>query len=328
MKHSPFTFCVSRTLSAVPLWKGVPLAVGIVVLLLFASCGTKEGALRTKTKISQITSVENHYADGTLFYTTGSYLEQDWKWDDKEVYRIDYHGGEHPYSENFFYDNRHRIVRTTVPAYYIRTELFYDGRKLEHIEVYDNDELYCYMTFVHEGRDLVEISCNYYPVSDTSNPVLDKVANPLAPLLGDDAAQSLESGVRCKGAGRKGASVRYLIEWTEDNPTHITCIDAEGSKDIYIAYTYYDNPYFQLYGFREMNNPLFRFGMLPRNAVDRIVMPFGRSKNQQFFYYYQYVDDVVSECRMKYSYSAVVGSDFDSVMYSVEKVQHFTYLDQ
>ena len=304
----------------------------VLAVVLLASCGTKEGALRTKTKISRVMAVDNRYMDGMLFYTTGSYVEQDWKWDGKEVYRIDYHGGEHPYSENFFYDNRHRIVRTTVPAYGIRTELFYDGRKLEHIDVFDNDELFCNMAFTHDGRELVEIVCSYYSVSDTSNPLLERLANPLAPLLGDAAAQCLEADnhrrVFCRDGSAKGsANVRYMIEWTEDNPTHITCTDAEGSRDIYIAYTYYDNPYFQLYGFRETNDPLFRFGMLPRNAVDRIVMPFGKNKSQQFFYYYQYADDAVSECRMQYTYPAVTGADFDSVMYGVEKVQQFVYCD-
>lgn len=313
--------------------KGNFLVLAALGVLVLYSCGPKEGALDNSHRIDQITAVDNHYQNNVLIMTTDSYIEQKWSWDGKEVYRIDYHGGEHPYSEVFFCDNRHRIIRTVVPAYNIRSEFAYDGRKLDQIEVYDNDELYCKMAFIHDGKRLVEIECRYYAVSDTNNAILDKVANPLTSLVGDDLAECLvyENSKRLAQKSAKSskssAYVHYEIDWDDDNPTQIVCTDDAGKRTIKLEYDSKDNPFYQLYGFREMNDPVFGFAMLSKNNVTSIRMPYRNNDDQLFTYRYEYDGDAVAKRWLTYSYPSVDYVTLDSVMYKFEKAEQFSYLD-
>ncbi|MBO7489342.1 MAG: hypothetical protein J6T88_03595 [Bacteroidales bacterium] len=300
--------------------------------MLCVSCGPKEGVIGKKHKIDQIMAVDSHYQDDRLLMTTDTYIEQKWNWDGKEMYRIDYHGGEHPYSEVFFYDGR-KIIRTTVPAYSIRSEFFYDGRKLERIEVYDKDELYCNMAFIHDGKQLTGISCNYYTVSDTNNAILEKMANPLRSLVGDEVAMCLNSE-NCQRIARQKArsskssvNVRYEIAWNDDNPTQIVCSDAEGQRTIRLQYDSKENPFYQLYGFHELNDPIFGFAMLSKNNVLAIRMPYKRNNNQLFKYRYEYDGDVVAKRWLSYSYPSVDYTTLDSVTYKFEKAEEFSYIE-
>ena len=305
-------------------------AIGVLCL---SACGPKEGALDKNHRIDQITAVDNHYQDDILIMTTDSYIEQKWNWDGKEVYRIDYHGGEHPYSEVFFCDNRHRIIRTIVPAYNIRSEFTYDGRKLEHIDIFDNDELYCKMVFIHDGKQLVEILCNYYAVSDTNNPILAKIANPLTSLVGDDVADCLASECSKRLArqmavsSKSSAYVRYEITWNDDNPTRIVCTDDDGTRTINVEYDSKDNPFCQLFGFREMNDPIYGFAMLSKNNVTSIRMPYRNNKSQLFTYRYEYDGDAVAKRWLTYSFPSIDYATLDSVIYKFEKSEQFSYLD-
>ncbi len=305
------------------------VAVVAACAMLCVSCGPKEGVIAKDYKIDLIMAQDSHYVNDAPYFSTGDYVEQDWNWDGDEMYRIDYHGGEHPYQESFFHEGN-RIVRTTVPAYNIRVEYFYGTRQLEHIEVYASDELYSYMAFVHDGQTLTDIVCHYFEVSDTNNAVLDRMSNPLRVLVGDEVAGCLEQNVAvgAKGAKDGTKSVRYKLSWNGDNPTRITCTDAEGEKVIYLTYEETDNPFYQLYGFRGLTDPIFGFGMLSRNNIRTIRMPYNRNKNQLFTYSYEYDGDAVAKRTLTYSYPSIEALTLDSVMYKVVRTERFSYIKE
>ena len=288
--------------------------------------------LGKKYRIDQVISSEKHFQNNQLFFSNVGFVAEDWHWDGKEMYRIDY-GYDHPYSENFFYGSKRRIERTTVPAYNIRSEYFYDGRELEHIDVYDKDELYCKMVFVHDEKKLVEVRCNYYDVSDTTNPILAKSTCPLANLVGGDFGMQIavdevqRIGEKMAKGSKNNISVRYEFTWTDDNVTAVKCTDNEGVRNIVLTYDDKINPYSQLYGFRELNDPIFGFEMLSKNNILSIRMPYRNVENQMFRFSYEYDDDCPLRRVLTYSYQTYIVGEFESVDYRVEREENFSYLD-
>lgn len=297
-----------------------------IALCLFSSCSKKEGSLDRKQRIDFVSAVENHYENNALTYAIDNYTAEDWHWDGKKMYRIDY-GGDHQYSENFFFDNHNRILRTTIPAYNIRNEFFYDGRQLERIEVFYKDEHYSTMSFVHDGKELTEIECSYLSDIEPDNPILAKKSSPLSLLFGNKVGE-LFSNTYCKTVrnGKSNASVHYSLLWNEDNVTTIVYNDGENTYNIEVTYDDKRNPYNQLYGFREFSDPIFGFRMLSENNVTSIRMPYD-GKNQTFTYSYEYDGDYPSKRTLSYSYKSVNFYTLDSVMYKYEKAETFNYLD-
>lgn len=305
-----------------------------VIVLLVASCAKREGVIDKKNRIEEVYAEERHYMDNNLFHSIESYVEEDWHWDGKEMYRIDYRG-EHPYSENFFYGSHRCLERTTVPAYNIRSEFFYDGRMLEHIDYYRDDEKYLTVTLLHDGENLTEIDCQYYSLSTESDSeavaILHK-RNPIAALLGAEVHSKLEAentkrlAAQCK-SGKGPMLTRYELTWDGDNVSAIRCIDADGTRNILLSYDDKRNPYRQLFGYREITDPLFGFEMLSENNITSIRMPYGRNANQLFTYRYEYDGDYPSKRTLTYSYQTISVFSFDSVMYKYEKEERYVYED-
>jgi hypothetical protein len=223
-------------------------------------------------------------------------------------------------------------MRTTVPAYGIRSEYFYDGRELEHIEVYDQDELYCKMVFVHNDKKLTELTCSYFTISDTNNPILEKCCSPISSLVGGSlgiqfAKEEAARIVRQSKKGVKAAtSVRYEFTWTDKNVTSVKCTDNEGVRNIVLTYDDKTNPYNQLFGFRELNDPIYGFEMLSENNILTILMPYGRVDNQMFRFDYEYIDDLPSSRVLTFSYRTFIPGVVEDVQYKVEKTETYTYL--
>ena len=300
-----------------------------LALLFSVSCSKKEGAPDHRYRINNIVAEENHYHDNALFANIPSYVEEDWQWDGDELYRIDYLG-DHAYSENFFLDNRDRIIQTTIPAYYIRTMFHYDGRKLERIDIYNHDELYSDMVFVHNDKRLSEIVCNYY-MADTTNPALVKISNPLSAMLQNkvgeihamECAKNVEK--QLKTNAKQTVSVHYSLTWSDNNVTAINCSTPDGTYTITLTYDNHRNPYSQLFGYREMTDPVYGFEMLSENNILTITMPYNNIKNQLFTYTYQYDDEYPSRRTLAYSYRSI-NLTFDSVTYKYERTETFNYL--
>ncbi|MBP5189512.1 MAG: hypothetical protein J6031_01195 [Bacteroidales bacterium] len=298
------------------------------VLLVVVACGKREGVIVKKYKIDEVMAFEKHYYNDALFHSVDSYVEEDWHWDGKEMYRIDYRS-DHPYSENFFYGSHGRLERTTVPAYGISSEFHYDGRMLEHIDFYQDEKPLMTVSVVHGEKKIEEIDCQYYNL-DTNAVV--KCCNPLASLLGNEVASNLEKEnaqrrLEQHKRGVKSLNMRYVLSWSDDNVTAIKCIDADGTRNIAISYDDKNNPYNQLYGYRELSDPLFGFEMLSENNILTIRMPYQRNKNQLFTYRYEYDGKCPTRRTLTYSYPTISVTTLDSVMFRYEKVETFVYVD-
>lgn len=304
------------------------------IVLLLASCSKREGVLDKKNRIDAVYVEERHYQDNNLYHNTGSYVEEDWHWDGKEMYRIDYRG-EHTYSENFFYGSHRCLQRTTVPAYDIRSEFFYDGRQLEHIDFYREDDKYLTVTFLHDDDLLTEIDCQYYQLATEADSQIVAILhrhNPIAALLGAEVHSKLEAenakrlAAQCK-RGEGSMLTRYELTWNDDNVSAIRCIDADGTRNIQLTYDDKRNPYRQLFGYREVTDPLFGFEMLSENNITSIRMPYGRNDNQLFTYRYDYDGDYPTARTLTYSYPTTNSVTFDSVTYKYEKDEKFVYVE-
>lgn len=318
-----YNFQTHKTMSNI-----VKLSLTLALLALF-SCSKKEGAVDHRYRIDNIVAEENHYQDTLLFASIPTYLEEDWQWDGNELYRIDYLG-DHAYSENFFLDNRNRITQTTIPAYNIMTVFHYDGRKLDRIDIYNHNELYSDMRFVHNDKRLDEIVCNYY-MADTSNPALVKICDPIASLFKNkvgtihamESTKSIEKLM--KANAKQTVCVHYSLTWDDDNVTAINCSGPDGTYAITLTYDDKRNPYSQLFGYREITDPIYGFEMLSENNILTITMPYKDINNQLFTYTYQYDGKYPSRRTLTYSYPSI-NATFDSVTYKYERTETFNYI--
>ena len=304
------------------------LSVAVFSVACLFSCGKRDGVVEDGRRIDSVTAVETQYFDNEVYGTTGTYVEEKWNWDGDELFRIDYHGL-HTYSENFFLDHRGRIYRTTVPAYSITCEYVYDGRNLESIEICRDGGSETLGLIVFErgdGRVISRIECKQFAEVDTTGIVSDIMNSPLRAIVGHDAAQRLSEVCRdVQAVGRKGAvETTYELTWVDDNVTHIVCRGDKGVREISLTYDDKSNPYSQLFGYRELTDPIYGFEMLSKNNVLTIRMPYGKIENQLFTYEYRYEKKYPVSRTLTYSYPTI-GPNFDSVVCKHEKKEYYTY---
>lgn len=301
----------------------------IVALIVFsaAGCSKKEGVVPADQKLDRVVASEASYHDAEQVMNTGEYVEEQWTWDGKRVIRIDYRG-ENQYSENFFHDGR-QIVRTTIPAYNIRSELSYDGRQLERIDIYRRDKLAVSMLFSHHDDRMTEIVCQYFEVdSDMQGPVWVPmplgaiVGDEMSKMIGDDVARQLK---RVDIQGKALREVRYGLTWDGDD--NVVRIDVSGAVESYAITLTYDNknnPYDQLYAGHELNEPIFGFKMLSEHNVTSIRRPYDNHGTILFNYSYTYDDDYPASRKLTYSYRAM-NALFDTITVRKEKTERYFY---
>lgn len=302
----------SKNLLSIALFVALPLVVCVM-----AGC-KKEGKLNTKQKIDKVFREESMMMGGEMLYHDAESLSEEWCWDGKELYRIDYYVN-HQCSENFFYDGK-QIVRTTVPAYGIENRLHYDGRELERIESYIDGELDYTILFSHDDGKISEMRW-IYSTSETSennnNPLLDK-------MFGGELVVAITANNEMlrKRSGRKDDSeIVYHFEWKDGNVKKVTCGDWQAEM------TYDDNynPYHNLFGENELNDPLFGFEMMSENNIRTITMPFKTYGTIVFTYTYEYEDDFPKRRTLNYSYSAPGISSYEMTSYELTRVEKFIY---
>jgi len=310
--------------------KGIIIAIACVAA--FASCSKMEGRIDKHRKMDNVVMTENRYNDGALYYTTGTYISEKWNWDGKEMYRVDYYG-DSPYSENFFYDNRRRIVRTTVPAYDISSEISYDGRNIDHIDVYEAEQQLMRMDFVRGEKSINEIVCTYYKsVDDVAKlgaivrgvPVVSTLgAEVVSAVAGNDVRMMAQKGSL---STKSGYTVRYALTWKDDNIVRVVRNDGAESTVITLSYDDKNNPYSQLMGYRELDDALFGFGMLCENNVTLMSMPYENHGVVDFKYSYEYEDDYPVKRTLNYTYNMLSSETWDSVSIRVEKIETMNYM--
>ena len=292
----------------------------------FAACGPKEGAVSSRHKIDQVLAEETVYMDENVYYHHGSHVSEQWHWDGRTLYRIDYIDNG-PYSENFFYDGRNRLTRTTVPAYGIRNEFHYDGRRLDSIECFQGDSKYYTLVFFHEGKTLTEMEWRYEP--DTKSPLTQKqeraaVCKTLERVMGADIASLLTQPAQGKGAAN---TTRYRFEWYKDNVTRIDVSGTNANYTVQLAYDDKRNIYRQLFAYSEENDPMYGFEMLSKNNIVSIIMPFRNDDSQQFSYSYIYDGKFPLQRTQTYFYNVINEVDWTVSECRHQRTETFVPLD-
>ncbi len=223
-------------------------------LLLVGACGKKEGVIPTAHRISQVFSEEHITFEGQPYYDCENHLSQQWNWDDDLLFRIDYRDNP-PYSEVLYHDGS-RLVATRVLAYGVRTELSYDGRKLETIDCFRNDTLFARYAFHHDGQQMTGFDLTIYDSAAAAPRSLIRTALPL-----DDALVSyLDADFRNLSrqiAAKSGSVVHYDFQWDDEDLVQVVC--RSDNQTLWSASITYDdklNPYAQLFGYREFSNPV------------------------------------------------------------------------
>ena len=298
-----------------------------VAVLTAVGCGKKEGVVPSECKIDQVVASEERYQENELFYSTPEYVSEQWTWDDDAVIRIDYYL-DNQYSEYFFY-KRNRIICTRVPAYDLRTEFQYDGRRLEKVEVYRKDELAATMSFERDDRVMSEIVFRRIEADSnaewplwTPMPLRTVVGNDAAKAIGLDVAKQMQCG---HSTAKSGNEVRYKLTWDNGNVVRIDVSgNVENPYSISLSYDNKKNPYEQLYANHELNESIFGFKMLSEHNVTHIHMPYQNWGVTDFRYGYTYEGDYPLTRKLIFNYRTQSIS-FDSVTIRVEKTEKYVY---
>ena len=299
----------------------------IVILLLLSavtfSCSKKEGKISAKHRLDNVVAIESRYIGNEQIYTTGTYSSEDWHWDGNEAYRIDY-GGPGAYSEIFFYDNRHRIAKTTVPAFGIVSEFHYDGRMLEHVDYLKDGSLFSTVSFVHDDEQLTEIIRTTF-VADS---VVSRISSSLiSSFWGRCDVGQLAQQTRRTNSPKQTQTEHFQLTWSNNNVVAIRCSDGVEAYDISVTYDDKKNPYSQLFGYHDMNIEVGNFKMMSENNITRIVMPYKNYGNTTFDFKYVYDDeDYPSQRTMSYSFPVINTDTWEEVSARCEFTETYSYL--
>ena len=288
-----------------------------IILLALSSCGKWEGTVDSRQKIDYIMSKEVMTCDGEPYYSLDWHVSDRWQWDDDELYRID-HYDFNQFSENYFYDNHERISYTTVPALKIRTDFYYDGRKLEKIDCQKDGKQLYYILFQHDDKKLVGMEMYRYPMADNDTLNQKALMSPLSFLLGPDVAALIKS--RNNNAKSDIQITKYTFTWTDGNITRIDCPDEGWSSEI--EYDKKRNPYSQLFGYSEMNGGMYRFEMLSRNNMLSLHQP-----DNDYSFSYEYDGDYPSQRTVSYTFYAINNNTWDTSLFTYTRTEKYSYKD-
>lgn len=298
--------------------------------LAFGSCGKREGAPDIRGRLVQVYSEETMMMGESELYHYERHLSEQWNWDGKELYRIDYYDSP-PYSEVFFYDGR-QISRTTIPAYNIRNEFVYDGRMLERIDCYRKDTLLYSCRFRHEDDRMAGMDIHHTDNPATSNQKADLFYATFSPLMGEMAGRLLAEDQKrlvesrqkkgCKG----GYEEQYDFTWNDDDVTLITHRVGSDLEETELSYDDGRNPYAQLFGYREINtSPVMGFRMLSEHNV--ISATVRGNETRVYNCSYQYDGKYPIRRTVTYSYEASDIQTLEETTYSCTHVDEYRYED-
>ncbi len=297
----------------------------LLVTLFAVSCQHKDGAPDHRKRIQAVYSESAVSYDDVPFYNIDRHKVQEWKWDGNELYRIDYCEDVTTYSENIFYDRRHRISRTTVPAYGLRSEFAYKGRKLDTIYVYQNDQLSYLLLFTHADRHITSITQHFF-----ATPSEKALAHNPLHIINE---QLFDQIPRSKGT----SDVVYSLEWNKGNVKSIkTTIDGESTL---MRFTYDDkrNPLHDLFllyelqddepGTASLQDGQANLLMLSENNILTLTRAFNNDPNYQFNYSYTYNDKYPETRTVRYQFTRMNNESFQDQTVSVVEKRYYEYLD-
>lgn len=296
-------------------------------LLLWVSCGKREGAPDSRQRLSQVFSEEWTMMGESEYYHDARHLAERWNWDRKELYRIDYYDSP-PYSEVFFYEGK-QIIRTTVPAYNIRNEYFYDGRVLERIDCYRKDTLLYSSQFRHNDNRMVGMDVHYQGGSVASKQE-EALLFTGSPLLGDMMVRLLVEdhrrmeAQRQKKGNKSDFEVNYEFTWDDDDVTLITRRVETDIQEIELRYDECRNPYAQLFGYRELNGSVVMgFRMLSEHNI--VKATFRGDAPMVYNCSYQYDGNIPVRRTVTYTYTAADIQTLEETTYTFTHIDEYQY---
>src|SRR5574344_6309 len=308
------------------------------LIAICASCSNKDGHIKTKQKISTVYAESDIYNNNVLQYHMDSHIVQHWLWEGNELYRIEYTEDYATYAENIFYDYRNRIIRTTVPAYGIKSEFQYKGRELENIKVYTNDTLSYTLTFTHTQRHISQV-VQEFSSTNTSTKALE--LNPVHLLTSSEMANNLanyaieQCQIQRQHKGNNPLSITYQFLWDDDNVSSITPISPEETSTMSFTYDDYRNPYKECYTLYEMeDNELgtnalqdnyTNSTMLSKNNTTCVTRAFNHNPNFKFNYNYTYEGKYPTTRTLNYTYQIMDNTTFEDMLVTVIEKRTYIY---
>ena len=265
----------------------------VAMTLLFASC-TKDGVYKPKKKIAKI-----YQTDMTIPQNAEKILAETWTWDGKLLSKIEYFNGD---IANFSYEKKQLKSITNGEN---RTELTYDGKLIDNMKMYHNDELEWTYTFEHGDKNRIT---GYTVERNTSKGNAAKnfclVENAFRFLVPEIATNEAIEYVKAATSNQKGKD-NYTVTLTYDGKNVASkTIKYEDATTGEVTYTYteYLNPFYGLLT-NEENNATSKNAVA--SAVEKVP---GLSGNYTYKYTYKIDDKFPTQIIEEKSFQMTTGS--------------------
>lgn len=206
----------------------------VAMMFVFASC-TKDGVYKPKKKISKI------YETVQTDPNPERFLKETWTWDGKLLSKIDYGDGD---VTTFTYD---KDQLTAITGDFGRTELTYDGKFIESMKVYYNNELYMTTTFQHEKKLISGYTVKYEGIYADKAKVARLIENAFRFIAPEVAQNEVANYVKATENNLKSDNT-YTVTFKYDGKNVVEQTAKYGNSTIVYTYTYtdYKNPFYGL----------------------------------------------------------------------------------
>lgn len=304
------------------------------------SCQNKDGKIDSRQKINEIYAETSVSTGGVPSYSLDRHLVQRWMWDGDELYCIEYHENFSTYTENMFYDRRHRICRTTVPAHGLRSEFVYHKRQLESIEVYTHDVLTYTLRFTHNDGHITSIAQEFASTNISEkalqlNPLHLLAATEVCEVIQADNRQKIEA--MRKSTYKGGRNVTYSLEWDDDNLASVTTDSPDGQSTMSFTYDNMRNPIKECYTMYEMlddepgaaslQDGQTNLLMLSENNILTLTRPFDNNDKFTFNYTYTYEGKYPATRKLEYEYHSMDNETYEETVIGVKETREFIYAE-
>ena len=206
------------------------LIPALIACLLLAGCEKGEGVYLAKKKVVEVyKECSGNYVSwneesgewGQIEYSEPRYMSEQWEWNRKKLQSIKYffRDGGSAGTDVFKYDDGLVIVRQNRTNSSVM-EFVHEGKELQRIEWYLDEELYSMTTLKHKDGKIVEATTTFYNMSKSAECLVSAEQLMFAPYTSYRLAHGEK---HAKAAGQDEIfSERISIEWFEDNGMSVT----------------------------------------------------------------------------------------------------------
>ena len=303
--------------------KFILLLVSLMFLSTFTACfKDKDGEYKPKEKISKI------YND----YGEGKELEEVWKWNGKQLQRIDhYYDGDLEWSEEFTYNKKGQIERVDCYEDSEYTEYTYDGNRMTKSTFYNSGTIEEEYNFTYDGNKVSMIEIIYFSKSSIEKSRLrEEGHNPIKMLLQEN--YEIVKNVLNNTAMRN--SVTLKVEWNKNNVSNIEVQDGGETAQLEFKYDDKLNPfknYYDLYTFydEEIDVVVTAYSKNNITEIRSTYREDGETETEILKYSYSYDGKFPTVRRFTYSYERPIWDDnYDNIIdYETETETTSTYYE-